>query len=111
MGRRSGSKPDEVVDRSVGRVAETAGTLMGDESMESEGRALSRSPDRETYIVVAQPEGGWAVEKGTSGQVSSVHRTKDEAVQDARRHAKAHEPIGAPIRQAPPPAARGMRIG
>jgi hypothetical protein len=42
--------------------------------------------------VVAQPDGGWIVETGTSGRVSSVHRTKDEAVQGARGRAKAHEP-------------------
>jgi hypothetical protein len=92
MGRRKGSKPDEVVDRSVGRVAEAAGTVTGDESLKSEGRALGRTPDRATYRVVAQPDGGWIVEKGTSGQVSSVHRTKDEAVQDARGRARASEP-------------------
>lgn len=92
MGRRKRDKPEEVVDRGVGRVAEAAGSVTGDESLESEGRALGRTPDRETYRVVAQPDGGWIVEKGTSGQVSSVHRTKDEAVQDARGRAKAHEP-------------------
>jgi hypothetical protein len=92
MGRKKGNKPEEVADRSVGRVAEAAGSLTGDESLESEGRALGRTPDRETYRVVAQPDGGWIVEKGTSGQVSSVHRTKDEAVQDAQGRAKAHEP-------------------
>jgi hypothetical protein len=92
MGSRKGNKPEEVVDRSVGRVAEAAGSVIGDESLESEGRALGRTTNRETFRVVAQPDGGWIVEKGTSGQVSSVHRTKDEAVQDARGRARAHEP-------------------
>jgi hypothetical protein len=39
-----------------------------------------------------QPDGGWRVETGEAGQVSSVHRTKDEAVRSARRLAKAHKP-------------------
>ena len=42
--------------------------------------------------MVAQPEGGWVVEEGKSGQISSVHRTKDEAVEDARGRARTHEP-------------------
>ena len=92
MDRIKRDEPVEVVDKGVGRVAEAAGSVTGDDSLESEGRALGRTPDRETYRVVAQPEGGWIVEKGTSGQVSSVHRTKDEAVQDARGIAKVHEP-------------------
>lgn len=92
MGRRAESKSDKAVDRTVGRVAKTAGYVMGDESVESEGRALERTADRETYRVVAQPEGGWVVESGKTGQISSVHRTKDEAVKDARRSARAHEP-------------------
>jgi hypothetical protein len=92
MDKRKGNKAEEMVDRSVGRVAEAAGSVTGDESLESEGRALGRAPHRETYRVVAQPDGGWKVEKGTSGQVSSVHRTKDEAVQDARGRARAHQP-------------------
>ena len=90
MGRKN--KAEEMVDRSVGRAAEAAGSVVGDESLESEGRALGRTTRRETYRVVAQPDGGWIVEKGTSGQISSVHRTKDEAVQDARGRARAHKP-------------------
>ena len=73
-------------------MAETAGSVTGDDSLKSEGRALRRTLDRETYRVVAQPDGGWIVEKGTSGQVSSVHRTKDEAVQYARWQARSHLP-------------------
>ena len=92
MGRRRESDPEEAVDKTVGRVAKTAGSMMGDESLESEGRTLERTADRETYRVVAQPEGGWVVESGKSGQISSVHRTKDEAVEDARGRARAHQP-------------------
>jgi hypothetical protein len=92
MGRKKQGKPDEAVDKAVGLVAETAGSVAGDETLESEGRALGRTADRETYRVVAQPEGGWVVETGKSGQVSSVHRNKDEAVEDARGRARANEP-------------------
>ena len=92
MGGKKESKPDAAVDKTVGRVAETAGSVTGDETLESEGRALGRTADRETYRVVAQPDGGWVVEEGKSGQISSVHRTKEEAVEDARGRARAHEP-------------------
>jgi hypothetical protein len=92
MGRRNENKPDKAVDKTVGSVAETVGSVTGDETLESEGRALGRTADRETYRVIAQQDGGWVVEKGKSGQVSSVHRTKDEAVEDALGRARAHEP-------------------
>jgi hypothetical protein len=92
MGRTKDSKPDAAVDKTVGCVAEKAGSVTGDETLESEGRALGRTVDRETYRVVAQPEGGWVVETGKSGQISSVHRTKEEAVEDVRGRARAHEP-------------------
>ena len=42
--------------------------------------------------MVAQPEGRWVVESGEAGQISSVHRTKDEAVGSARELAKVHVP-------------------
>ncbi len=79
-----------MVDKAVSRVAEANGALTGDETLEAEGRALGRN--RKTLRVLAQPDGGWIVETGEAGQVSSVHRTKDEAVRSARRLAKAHEP-------------------
>ena len=42
--------------------------------------------------MVAQPDGGWIVETGGIGQVSSVHRTKDEAVASAKELAGVHKP-------------------
>ena len=42
--------------------------------------------------MLAQPDGGWVVETGGPGQISSVHQTKDEAVGSARELARAHEP-------------------
>jgi uncharacterized protein YjbJ (UPF0337 family) len=92
MGSGRRDTPEEVVDKAVGRVAEAAGSLTGDETMEAEGRALGRSGQRETFRVLAQPDGGWIVETGEAGQVSSVHRTKDEAARSARELAKAHGP-------------------
>jgi uncharacterized protein YjbJ (UPF0337 family)/predicted RNase H-like HicB family nuclease len=92
VGRRRRDTPEEAVDKAVGRVAEAAGSLTGDETMEVEGRALGRSGQRKTFRVLAQPDGGWIVETGEVGQISSVHRTKDEAVGNAKELAKGHEP-------------------
>ena len=92
MGKRKQGKPEGAVDKAVGQVAEAAGSLTGDETLKAEGRALGRTAQRETYRVVAQPERGWMVETGGIGQVSSIHRTKDEAVANARELAKAHKP-------------------
>ena len=47
--------------------------------------------------MVAQLEGGWVVESGGVGQVSTVCRTKDEAARTARGLAKAHEPSQVPF--------------
>ncbi len=79
-----------MVDKAVSRVAEATGALTGDETLEAEGRALGQN--RKTLRILAQPDGGWIVETGEAGHVSSVHRTKDEAVRSARKLAKAHEP-------------------
>lgn len=92
MGKRKRDTPEDTVDKAVGRVVEATGSVSGDETMEAEGRALGRSGQKATVRVVPQPEGGWIVETGRDGQVSSVHRTKDEAVMNARELAKANEP-------------------
>jgi uncharacterized protein YjbJ (UPF0337 family) len=92
VGRRKEDTPEDTVDRAVGRVAETAGSLTGDHTLEVEGRALGRKAKRKTFRVLSQPEGGWILETGEAGQVSSIHRTKDEAVRSARELAKAQEP-------------------
>jgi hypothetical protein len=92
MGSKKQGAPEETVDKAVGRVAEVTGSLAGDETMEAEGRALGRTAQRNTYRVVAQPDEGWIVETGEAGQVSSVHRRKEEAARNARELAKAHEP-------------------
>jgi uncharacterized protein YjbJ (UPF0337 family) len=92
VGRRNKGRSGEAADKAVGRVVEAAGSLTGDETLQAEGRALGREGRRKTYRVVAQPEGGWVVESGEVGQISSVHRIKDEAVASARVLARAHKP-------------------
>ncbi len=82
MSRRRTSA-EEGLDNLVGRATETAGSLTGDETLEAEGRTLARKGRRNSYRVVSQPEEGWIVENGDSGQVVSVHPTKEEAVQSA----------------------------
>lgn len=92
MGRRRRNTPEQAADKAVGKVAQTAGSLAGDKTLEAEGRALDRTGHMETLRVLAQPDGGWVVETGEVGQVSSVHRTKKEAVRSARALAKARKP-------------------
>jgi Uncharacterized protein conserved in bacteria (DUF2188) len=92
VGRKKQSRSEEAADKAAGRVAEAAGALSGDKTMEAEGRTLARTSRRETFRVVAQPEGGWIVETGKAGQVSSVHRTKAEATRSARGLARANKP-------------------
>jgi Uncharacterized protein conserved in bacteria (DUF2188) len=92
VGKRKQSTPEDTVDKAVGRVVEATGSISGDETMEAEGRVLGRTGQRTTFRVAPQPEGGWMVEAGRAGQVSSVHRIKDEAVKSARKLAKANEP-------------------
>jgi hypothetical protein len=77
-------------DKAVGRVTEAAGSLTGDETLEAEGRALGER-GREV------PTGYLPSQKGDSGnrragQISSGHRTNDQAVRRVRELAKAHEP-------------------
>ncbi len=92
MSRRRRDTPEDTADKAVGKVTQTAGSLTGDRTLEAEGRALGRKAQRNTFRVLAQPDGGWVVETGGAGQISSVHRTKDEAVGSARELARAHEP-------------------
>ena len=76
----------------IGRAAVTAGSLSGDATLEAEGRALGRKGQRNGYRVVAQAEEGWIVERGGTGQVSSVHRTEEKAVKYARELAQTNQP-------------------
>ncbi len=91
MGRRKRSTLGEAVDKAVGQAREAAGAVAGDETMEVEGRAERRGPERNTYSVVPQPGGGWRIE-GEGVRPSGVHRTKEEAVKIARTLAQANKP-------------------
>jgi uncharacterized protein YjbJ (UPF0337 family) len=90
VGKRKGGKPEEAVDKAVGRVAEATGSLTGDETLEAEGRAGQDGAEGE--LPRSGPAGGGMVEAGETGHVSSIHRTKDEAETSARELAKAHKP-------------------
>ena len=92
MGKGSRDAPEETVDKAVVRAADAAGSLIGDETLEAEGRASGRVRQRSTYRMLAQPEARWIVETGGTGQISSVHRTKDQAVTRAKEAAKTQEP-------------------
>jgi hypothetical protein len=91
MGRRNRSTAAETVDKAVGRTREAAGAVVGDETMESEGRTERRGPERNTFSVMAQAGGGWRIE-GEGVRPSGVHRTKGEAAKIARTLAKANKP-------------------
>lgn len=44
---------------------------------------MAKGPD--TYHVVPHPDGGWAVKRGGSARIISRHRTKQDAVDNARK--------------------------
>lgn len=59
MGRRKRDKPEEVVDRGVGRVAEAAGSVTSDESLESEAvLSAGRRTERPTAWSPSRTEVG-----------------------------------------------------
>ena len=92
MGRKKRGGPDEALDKTVGRLAEGAGKVTGDESLEAEGRALRRKGGRKSYLVAAHPDGGWQVQTEGATRATSVHRTKPEAVAAAKELARGHTP-------------------
>ncbi len=48
--------------------------------------------ERKAYHVTPHPEGGWKVEAESATRASSTHRTKEEAVDNAKELAKGQEP-------------------
>jgi uncharacterized protein YjbJ (UPF0337 family) len=88
--RRGG--PEGALDRTVGRLAEGAGSVAGDKSLEAEGRAMRRKGARKTYLVTPRAEGGWKVQAEGAKRASSVHRTKAEAVAAAKEKARGQTP-------------------
>ncbi len=92
MGRKKRRDPGEVLDKAAGRLAEGAGSVTGDKSLEAEGRAMSRKGERKTYLVTPHAQGGWKVQAEGARRATSVHRTKAEAVAAAKEKARSKAP-------------------
>jgi uncharacterized protein YjbJ (UPF0337 family) len=92
MGREKRSSPEEALDKTVGRLAEGAGRVTGDKTLEAEGRATRRKSQLKTYVVVPHPNGGWKVQTEGTSRATSVHRTKAEAVAAAKELARGKTP-------------------
>lgn len=92
MGRRRRAGPEEALNKTVGRLAEGAGSATGDKSLKAEGRALRRKGQRKTYLVTPHPNGGWRVQTEGASRASSVHRTKAEAVAAGKEKARSQAP-------------------
>jgi uncharacterized protein YjbJ (UPF0337 family) len=92
MGRKRRGGPEEALDKTVGRLAESAGSVTGDKSLKAEGRALRRKGERKTFLVTPHPKGGWRVQAEGAKRASSVHRTKPEAVAAAKEKARGKTP-------------------
>jgi uncharacterized protein YjbJ (UPF0337 family) len=92
MGKRKRSGAEDALNKAVGRLAETAGTVSGDKSLEAEGRAAQKMGERKTYTVTTHAEGGWRVQAEGASRATSVHKSKDEAESSARELARNHQP-------------------
>ncbi len=92
MGRKKRGDPEEALDKAAGRLAEGAGSVTGDKSLEAEGRAMSRKGERKTYLVRPHAQGGWKVQAEGARRATSVHRTKAEAVAAAKEKARSKAP-------------------
>ena len=92
MGRKKRGGPEEALDKAAGRLAEGAGSVTGDKSLEAEGRAMRRKGERKTYLVTPHAQGGWKVQAEGARRATSVHRTKAEAVAAAKEKARSKAP-------------------
>ena len=92
VGRKKRGGPEDALDKAAGRLAEGAGRVSGDKSLEAEGRAMRRKGERKTYLVLPRVEGGWKVQAEGASRASSVHRTKAEAVAAAKEKARNQVP-------------------
>lgn len=88
--RRGG--PEQALDKAVGRMSEAAGRATGDETIESEGRALRRKGELKSYLVTPHAKGGWKVQAEGASRATSVHRTKAEAVAAGKELARNQAP-------------------
>ncbi len=84
MGRKRRGGPGEALDKAVGRVGEAAGRAAGDESLETQGRALRRKGELKTYAVLSHANGGWKVQAEGADRASSVHRTRPRQLRPGR---------------------------
>ena len=100
MGRRKRGGAGDALDKAVGRLTETVGTASGDKTLEAEGRATQRMGERKTYVVRTHADGGWKVQVEGARRATSVHKTKGEAVAEAKELARSHQPEPAPRLQA-----------
>jgi uncharacterized protein YjbJ (UPF0337 family) len=84
--------PREALDKAAGHIDEAVGKVIGDESLEAEGRALHRKGELKTYLVAPHPDGGWKVEAYGANRATSTHRTKAEAVSVGKELARNKAP-------------------
>jgi hypothetical protein len=87
-----GQKRGGAMDRVTGELVETVGKISGDEDLRAEGRTAAREADRKTYVVTPGDEGGWRVMAGGASRATSVHDSKEEAVEKARDLARRKTP-------------------
>jgi uncharacterized protein YjbJ (UPF0337 family) len=92
MGRTRRSGTEDALDKTVGRLAEGAGRVTGDKTLEAEGRATRRKSRLKTYVVIPHPNGGWKVQTEGASRATSVHRTKAEAVAAAKELSRGKTP-------------------
>jgi uncharacterized protein YjbJ (UPF0337 family) len=91
MGRKKGGA-EEAADKTLGWIGETVGKMQGDETLEAEGRTARRMGERTTYYVSAHADGGWEVRAEGASRATSVHKTKGEAVANAKGLARGRPP-------------------
>ena len=80
------------MDKALGRLAKTTATVSGDKSLEAGGRTTQRMGERKTYVVTTHADGGWKVQAEGASRATSVHKTKGEAVANAKELARNHQP-------------------
>ena len=83
---------EKAADKVTGQLAETAGMISGDESLEAEGRTIGRSADRKTYTVTPRDDGTWEVRTEGASRATGVHDAKDAAVSQAKELARGRTP-------------------
>lgn len=92
MGRRQSRKPEDTVNKVLGEMTETAGSVFGDKTLEAEGRAVQRKAERRTYSVLPRPVGGWEIETDGTIRASDAYEKKDAAVKSAKALARGNRP-------------------